>query len=288
MARPTRNTERVSWRVGPFYVAGGQPPGDGANARGVLASPCVDVADQAALASGHGPALLSRAPRGVDPGARRRQRPLDGAPHLGAPRPRIPSRPRCSTPTTPSRRISRGLANTRSSCSTIWTPCLPESFDYVVGTAILCHDRYAENLRHIHRLLKPGGQMLFFEANYWNPQVLAKSVVPAVGPGRETRAVRSACGKFRLMKAASHQGFTDIEVVPYDIVHARTPRRLIRPSRRRRSSSSTSLRPRGLWHALRLGKQAQRRDTVAAASTSPTTPDSMDRPRSSCPAATRR
>lgn len=32
-----------------------------------------------------------------------------------------------------------------------------ESFDYVVGTAILCHDRYAENLRSLHRLLKPGG-----------------------------------------------------------------------------------------------------------------------------------
>src|SRR5262245_55344219 len=50
-----------------------------------------------------------------------------------------------------------------------------ESFDYVVGTAIICHDRYAENLRALHRLLKPGGQLLFFEANFWNPQVLVKS-----------------------------------------------------------------------------------------------------------------
>src|SRR5271169_2220885 len=38
-----------------------------------------------------------------------------------------------------------------------------ESFDYVVGTAILCHDMYAQNLQAIHRLLKPGGQILFFE-----------------------------------------------------------------------------------------------------------------------------
>ena len=50
-----------------------------------------------------------------------------------------------------------------------------ESFDYVVGTAILCHDAYAENLRALYRLLKPGGQLLFFEANYWNPQVFLKN-----------------------------------------------------------------------------------------------------------------
>ena len=41
----------------------------------------------------------------------------------------------------------------------------PESFDYVIGTAILCHDRYEQNLRELYRLLKPGGQLLFFEAN---------------------------------------------------------------------------------------------------------------------------
>ena len=102
-----------------------------------------------------------------------------------------------------------------------------ESFDYVVGTAILCHDRYAENLRHIHRLLKPGGQLLFFEANYWNPQVLAKSLIPAVGRWAGNARCQVGMRKFRLMKTASHQGFTDIEVIPYDIVHARTPRRLI-------------------------------------------------------------
>ena len=60
-----------------------------------------------------------------------------------------------------------------------------ESFDYVVGTAIICHDRYGENLRVLHRLLKPGGQLLFFEANFWNPQVFVKSVVKPVGR-RET------------------------------------------------------------------------------------------------------
>ncbi len=57
----------------------------------------------------------------------------------------------------------------------------PESFDYVVGTAILCHTLYSENLSAIYRLLKPGGQLLFFEANYWNPQVFVKTIVPPIG-----------------------------------------------------------------------------------------------------------
>ena len=68
-----------------------------------------------------------------------------------------------------------------------------ESFDYIVGTAILCHDRYAENLRQIHRLLKPGGQLLFFEANYWNPQVFLKSSSRRSGGGPGMRTARSGC-----------------------------------------------------------------------------------------------
>src|SRR6516162_4878954 len=56
---------------------------------------------------------------------------------------------------------------------------LPEaSFDYVVGNSILCHNLYAENLSAIYKLLKPAGQLLFFEANYWNPQVFLKNSIP--------------------------------------------------------------------------------------------------------------
>jgi dolichol-phosphate mannosyltransferase len=123
--------------------------------------------------------------------------------------------------------IERGLPNTEIVLLEDLDALPPESFDYVVGTAILCHDRYAENLRQIHRVLKPGGQLLFFEANYWNPQVLAKSVIPALGRWAGNARCQVGMRKYRLMKTASHQGFTDIEVVPYDIVHARTPRRLI-------------------------------------------------------------
>ena len=102
------------------------------------------------------------------------------------------------------------------------------SFDYVVGTAILCHDAYALNLRHIYRLLKPGGQLLFFEANFWNPQVLIKGAVRTVRRWLGHPSCQVGMRKYKLMHMTSHQGFTHVETIPYDIIHPLLPRALIR------------------------------------------------------------
>jgi dolichol-phosphate mannosyltransferase len=102
-----------------------------------------------------------------------------------------------------------------------------ESFDYIVGTAILCHDLYPQNLQAILRLLKPGGQLLFFEANYWNPQVWLKSAIPGLGRWAGNASCQIALRKYRLLRIASQQGFVDVDVVPYDIIHALTPRFLL-------------------------------------------------------------
>ena len=101
------------------------------------------------------------------------------------------------------------------------------SFDYVVGTAILCHDLYPQNLRAILRLLKPGGQILFFEANYWNPQVCLKNAIPALGRWAGNARCQVALRKYRLLRIASQQGFVEIDIFPYDIVHPLTPRFMI-------------------------------------------------------------
>ncbi len=98
------------------------------------------------------------------------------------------------------------------------------SFDYVVGTAILCHNLYPQNLRALYRLLKPGGQLLFFEANYWNPQVALKNTLRRFS-GHASCQI--GLRKYKLLQMASHQGFVKIDVIAYDIVHPRTPRFLI-------------------------------------------------------------
>jgi SAM-dependent methyltransferase len=103
----------------------------------------------------------------------------------------------------------------------------PESFDYVVGTAILCHSEYARNLQAIYRLLKPGGQLFFFEANYWNPQVFVKCTIPAVGRWAGHANCQVGMRKYKLMQVASQQGYCGIHIVPYDIVHPVISRRLL-------------------------------------------------------------
>jgi SAM-dependent methyltransferase len=123
---------------------------------------------------------------------------------------------------------ARQLPNTRVVHVTELEELPAESFDYIVGTAILCHDAYAQNLAALHRLLKPGGQLLFFEANYWNPQVFLKNTIRPLGRWTGDAECQIGMRKFELMKRASHEGFTHAEIVPYDIIHPLTPRRLIR------------------------------------------------------------
>lgn len=103
-----------------------------------------------------------------------------------------------------------------------------ESFDYIVGTAILCHDRYAQALEALHRLLKPGGRILFFEANYWNPQVLLKSAIPAVGRRFGQTSHQIGMRRFHLMQVLGRKGYVDVDTVPYDIVHPCAPRSLLK------------------------------------------------------------
>jgi dolichol-phosphate mannosyltransferase len=122
----------------------------------------------------------------------------------------------------------RALPNTRVVNVTALDELPAESFDYIVGTAILCHAAYEENLAALYRLLKPGGQVLFFEANFWNPQVFLKSVIRPLGRWAGDARCQMGMSKFHLMKSASHQDFTHIEVLPYDIIHPLTPRPLIR------------------------------------------------------------
>jgi dolichol-phosphate mannosyltransferase len=102
-----------------------------------------------------------------------------------------------------------------------------KTFDYIVGTGILCHTEYEYNLSVLYQFLKPGGQILFFEANYWNPQVLLKSAIPTVGRWSGNASCQIGIRKYLLMKAASQQGFTQLEILPFDIIHPRVPKAVI-------------------------------------------------------------
>ena len=209
-------------------------------AASVLAALPGDLAGEAAVARGDGAPLLPRPAGRVDPRARGRHRPLDGTPGRRAPR-REPDHGRRFQPRISRTRPARAPSEHASRSRHVALDELPaESFDYIVGTAILCHTAYAENLAALYRLLKPGGQLLFFEANYWNPQVFLKSTIRPLGRWTGDAECQIGMRKFQLMKQASHQGFTHVEVVPYDILHPLTPRVMdSQRCSRRRSCSST-------------------------------------------------
>jgi dolichol-phosphate mannosyltransferase len=103
----------------------------------------------------------------------------------------------------------------------------PESFDYIVGTAILCHNEYQKNLRSLYRLLKPGGQLLFFENNFWNPQVLLKTLIRPLGRWAGNASCQVGLRRYQLILWASQAGFSHLDAVPYDIIHPLLPRKLV-------------------------------------------------------------
>jgi dolichol-phosphate mannosyltransferase len=95
-------------------------------------------------------------------------------------------------------------------------------FDYVVGSGMLWHSAFAECQRWIHRVLKPGGQMLFFEPSFhwpsrWFNELRSRPTGRNEYP-QEIRQVAQAC---------TDTGFEEIHLTPHDIVSCRLGERLM-------------------------------------------------------------
>jgi SAM-dependent methyltransferase len=95
-------------------------------------------------------------------------------------------------------------------------------FDYVIGSGMLWHSGFTDCLRWICDRLKPGGQMLFFEPNfYW--------------PSRHFNEMRSRPNQIknhiledrRVLSACEDAGFEDVNLTPHDIVSSHLGARLM-------------------------------------------------------------
>jgi dolichol-phosphate mannosyltransferase len=84
-------------------------------------------------------------------------------------------------------------------------------FDYVVGSTVAGSALSPELLRSLYRVLKPGGQIFFFEPNVENPRRRISGLIH--GRSFELPASRSQTGRL-----CCEAGFLDIEVAPYDIL----------------------------------------------------------------------
>ncbi len=97
-------------------------------------------------------------------------------------------------------------------------------FDYVVAMDLLDRRNAAWFTHQIHELLKPGGQVVFYESNPWNVVLKLRRAVSSLLGRRDWRRLLSRADLYELM---SEIGFIRIFAVYNDFVYAPLTRRLI-------------------------------------------------------------
>lgn len=105
------------------------------------------------------------------------------------------------------------------------------TFDYVVASSLLELDNAGAFLQSVYQLLKPGGRLLFFEVNPWNPFYRLRRrlsrCLPFLRRGDET----SLPNQIQLYELLSELGYVRLAVNCYDFLYRPIPRWLMFPAR---------------------------------------------------------
>lgn len=96
-------------------------------------------------------------------------------------------------------------------------------FDMIVGNAILHHLELDKALSEIFRTLKKGGQIIFFEPNLINPQVLLERKIPYCRRLVRNSEDETAFIRWQLEKELKNAGFKNVKVTPYDFLYPALP-----------------------------------------------------------------
>jgi len=96
-------------------------------------------------------------------------------------------------------------------------------FDAAYGSSVLHHLDLDGALREVHRVLKPGGRIVFAEPNLLNPQVVFMFKVQAAKERFGVSEDEMAFTRFRARAALEAAGFSEIAISPFDFLHPQTP-----------------------------------------------------------------
>ncbi len=105
------------------------------------------------------------------------------------------------------------------------------TFDYVVATNLLDRANAPCLLHHVLRLLRPGGRLLFFETNPWNPFFQLRRRLAGWLPFLRRGDERALPNQVQLYELLSELGFLRIAATPYDFLYWPVPRWLLLPAR---------------------------------------------------------
>ena len=97
-------------------------------------------------------------------------------------------------------------------------------FDYVIAGNMLDHTCAASLLTEVQKLLKPGGRLLFFESNPWNPVFQLRRRLGRFLPFLRRGDERVLHNRVQLYELLSELGFVSIGTTCYDFLYPPVPR----------------------------------------------------------------
>jgi len=103
-----------------------------------------------------------------------------------------------------------------------------DDFDAVIGSSILHHLDLPRCLPELHRVLKPGGRFVFAEPNALNPLVLWEMRRKTADEVAQASEDEAPINRFRLARQLRAYGFSVDRIKPFDFLHPKTPRCLLR------------------------------------------------------------
>jgi dolichol-phosphate mannosyltransferase len=101
------------------------------------------------------------------------------------------------------------------------------TFDYVVATNVLDSKNASAVLNEVHGLLKPGGHLLFFESNPWNPLFRMRQGLSRYLPFLRRGDERKLPNQIQLYELLSDLGYVRIAATHYDFLYKPIPRFLM-------------------------------------------------------------
>jgi len=118
--------------------------------------------------------------------------------------------------------------NVRLHCGDAEQMPFPDAiFDAVYGSSVLHHLDLSRALREVHRVLKPGGRLVFAEPNILNPQVALMFHLGLTKRYFGVSPDEMAFSRFRARSALRATGFREARVDPFDFLHPATPARFV-------------------------------------------------------------